>query len=95
VKCLRTSSVNFNDVIKEDQVYMPKEVADALRVSPLTVSRAIHEGKLKAIRLRGQWRILGAELIRYLQAETDAALGKPPPRHVPRQSGGATRLRSR
>jgi excisionase family DNA binding protein len=61
---------------KEDHVYRPAEIAAALRISTVTVSRAIRQGKLKALRVGGQWRVLGSELRRYLDQETSVALDK-------------------
>jgi excisionase family DNA binding protein len=66
----------MNNVIKEDQVYRPREVARVLRVSAITVARAIRDGKLKAYRVGGQWRILGSDLSRYINTETKRALEK-------------------
>ena len=64
-------------VAKEDRVYTPREVAAILRVSSVTVSRAIRDGKLRGLRVGGQWRILGSDLQAYLETETCLALGKP------------------
>lgn len=61
-------------MVKDDQVYTPKEVAKALRVSAVTISRAIREGRLKAFRIGGQWRIYGSELREYVETETQKAL---------------------
>ena len=69
-----------NDMIKGEQVYTPQEVAQVLKVSAATVSRAIRDGKLKGLRVGGQWRILGSDLVRYLNAETQAALERNHPR---------------
>ena len=61
----------MNEVIRDDQIYRPAEVAQALRVSTVTLTRAIRSGKLKAFRVGGQWRILGEEVIRYIEHETN------------------------
>jgi len=66
----------MNSMIDETQVYRPSEVAQVLRVSAVTVSRAIREGKLRAFRVGGQWRILGADLMSYLNSETKSAMNK-------------------
>ena len=66
----------MNSMIDETQVYRPSEVAQVLRVSAVTVSRAIREGKLRAFRVGGQWRILGADLMSYLNNETKSAMNK-------------------
>jgi excisionase family DNA binding protein len=61
-------------MVKEDQVFTPKEVAKTLRVSVVTISRAIREGELKAFRIGGQWRIYGSELHDYVETGTQRAL---------------------
>ena len=62
--------------VRLDQVYRPAEVAKALRVSTVTISRAILSGKLKAFRVGGQWRIIGSELASYVDGETRRALSR-------------------
>jgi excisionase family DNA binding protein len=74
-KFSRFPCVLITEVIKDDQFYRPKDVAAALRVSTVTISRAIRQGKLKAFRIGGQWRILGSEIPRDLEAETTRSLG--------------------
>ena len=64
------------DMIRDDEVYRPKEVAETPRVSQATISRLIREGKLRAFRVGGQWRILDSEVRRYLEVSTSAALIK-------------------
>jgi len=65
-------------MFEESQVYRPSEVAHVLRVSAVTVSRAIRDGKLRAFRVGGQWRILGSDLMSYLNNETRSAMNKGP-----------------
>jgi len=57
-----------------ERVFSPSEVAQTLRVSQATISRAIHSGKLKAFRVGSQWRILGSDVAVFVNAGTDAAL---------------------
>jgi excisionase family DNA binding protein len=64
-------------MIESDRIYTTQEVAKAFKVSVATISRAIRVGKLKAVRVGGQWRILGADFIDYVDFETQAALQKP------------------
>ena len=66
----------MNSMIDETQVYRPSEVAHVLRVSAVTVSRAIRDGKLRAFRVGGQWRILGSDLMSYLNSGTNSAMNK-------------------
>ena len=61
-------------MVKEDQLYTPKEVGLALRISVVTVSRAIRDGKLVAFRVGGQWRIPGSEINNFIGRGTDSAL---------------------
>ena len=58
----------------ENRVYTINEISDPLRVSPVTLTRAIHRGRLRALRVGGQWRIPGREILRYLYLETKLSL---------------------
>ena len=64
----------MKDAIRDDKVYRLAEIADVLRVSQATLLRAIHARRLKAIRVGGQWRVMGSDLARFLSAETEMAL---------------------
>jgi len=44
-----------------------EEVADILRVSTQTVRRLIDDGDLRAIKVRGQWRIKREDLDDYIR----------------------------
>jgi len=66
----------MNDLFDEKSVYTVGEVASVLRVSPVTVIRAIRKGRLKALRVEGQWRIPGGAAMRYLYLETKASLAR-------------------
>jgi excisionase family DNA binding protein len=61
-------------ILRDSQIYTPGEVARTLRVSAVTVSRAIREGKLRAFRVGGQWRVVGSELKAYIKSQTAQAL---------------------
>lgn len=50
--------------IKPDGVYRVKQVADLFGYDVTTVSKWIRSGKLAALGLPGQHRILGAEILR-------------------------------
>jgi excisionase family DNA binding protein len=65
-------------MIDESQVYRPSEVAKVMRVSALTITRTISGGKLRAFRVGGQWRILGSDLMSYLNRERESAMNKRP-----------------
>lgn len=64
----------------EERVYTIGEIAGHLRVSPVTLIRAIHKGRLKALRVGGQWRVPGSEVLRYLHLETKESLERRQPR---------------
>ena len=64
-------------LVKDEKIYRTTEVAKALRVSSVTITRAIRDEKLKAFRAGGQWRIPGSEVTRYVEHQTKKALGKP------------------
>ena len=70
-------------MVKEDHLYTPKEVSLALRISVVTVSRAIRNGKLAAFRVGGQWRIPGSEINNFIYRATDSALRKDEPTDSP------------
>jgi excisionase family DNA binding protein len=69
-------SKQVKDMIEEEVVYRPSEVARVLRVSAVTISRAILSGQLRALRVGGQWRILGSDLMAFVNDGTAHALGK-------------------
>jgi len=68
----------MDEMISDNKVYTPSEVASCLRVSPVTISRSIREGKLKAFRVGGQWRILGSQVVQYLESQTSRAMSLDP-----------------
>ncbi len=72
----------MNDLFERERVYTVREVASALRVSPVTLMRAIYKGSLKALRVEGQWRILGVEAMRYLRQGTKRMLTAGPRRRA-------------
>jgi excisionase family DNA binding protein len=68
----------MREMISDNKVYTPSEVASCLRVSPVTISRSIRDGKLQAFRVGGQWRILGSQVVRYIESQTNLALSPEP-----------------
>ncbi len=52
--------------INEKEVYTLEEAQDLLKVSRSTMLRQIKKGILRAAKFGGQYRILGAELLRLL-----------------------------
>jgi excisionase family DNA binding protein len=84
-----------NQLIVRERVYRPSEVAKALRVSSVTVSRAIRCGKLKAFRVGGQWRIVGSDILTFVDDGTNTALqredaGRDAPKETSAASGFAS-----
>lgn len=69
---------HVNDLFDSERVYTVGEVATALRVSRVTLLRAIHKGRLRALRVGGQWRILGREAMRFLDEGTKQTLAERP-----------------
>ncbi len=55
--------------IKEREVYTLEEAQSLLKVSRSTMMRQIKKGILRAGKIGGQYRILGAELLRLLLPE--------------------------
>jgi excisionase family DNA binding protein len=51
----------------QDRFYTPTEVAAVLRVSRITVTRAIKTGNLKAFRIGGQSRIRKLDVTRWVK----------------------------
>jgi len=60
----------MDDLLAKGSVYTLREVPDFLCVSPVTLIRAIRKGRLKALRVEGQWRIFRRDLEEYLQHPT-------------------------
>lgn len=57
----------------------PLRVADAARllnVSAATLYREIADGRIRAVRIRGTWRIRHSELLRYLERNDTQARGQ-------------------
>ena len=50
--------------IKNNQVYTREEAEDLLKISQSTMMRLIKKGVIRAAKVGGQYRILGAELLR-------------------------------
>jgi excisionase family DNA binding protein len=52
----------MESLFKTRNIYTLREASAILRVSRVTLIRAIEKGQLRAFRVGVQWRILGAEL---------------------------------
>ena len=57
------------------ELLTPPEVARKLKVSVKTVRREIARGHLPAYKVADQWRILKADLLRYLAARRSGGYG--------------------
>jgi putative resolvase len=53
----------------EEKYWSPKEIAERLHVAAQTVSRWIRQGKLKAIRVGGQWRVPDGAIKEFVERE--------------------------
>lgn len=56
--------------IKDTQVYTREEAEALLKISQSTMMRLIKKGVIRAAKIGGQYRILGAELLRHFLPET-------------------------
>lgn len=61
-------------VISEDEVYTPEDVARIFRVSQSTISRALRDGDLQGFKVGRQWRMWGREVIRFIEANQSESL---------------------
>jgi excisionase family DNA binding protein len=68
--CGRSRPEGFRTVTAEHRLLTVREVADAMRVSTMTVYRLIKGGDLPAIRVGKHFRIRERDLARYLDAQT-------------------------
>jgi len=66
-------------VVSEHRLLTVREVADAIRVSTMTVYRLINSGALPAIRVGKHFRIRETDLAGYLDAQTTVPGGAPWP----------------
>ncbi len=53
--------------INKDKLYTANEVAEILRVSVATIYRQIDYMEIKTVKVGKQYRILGREIIKYIQ----------------------------
>ncbi len=56
--------------IKDNQVYTREEAEQLLKISRSTMMRLIKKGVIRAAKIGGQYRILGAELLRQFLPES-------------------------
>jgi len=52
--------------IKPNKVYTTEETRDFLRISKSTIKRWLKKGLIRANKVGGQYRILGAEILRLI-----------------------------
>ncbi|NQT29690.1 MAG: helix-turn-helix domain-containing protein [Candidatus Saganbacteria bacterium] len=52
--------------IREKEVYTPDETALLLKISNSTFRRLVKKGMLRAVKVGGQYRILGREILRIM-----------------------------
>lgn len=54
------------DEIKPNELYLPREIAPLLKVSERAVQRYIADGRLRATKGTGNWRVLGSAVLAFL-----------------------------
>lgn len=57
--------------LQENKMRTVQELADACKLSKITISRLCRSGKIRAIRIGGSWRIPDDEFERVLKEGTD------------------------
>jgi len=53
------------------KIYTIKEVADILRVDYMTIYRMVKDYEIKAVKVRGQWRITEDALNEYMKSHSN------------------------
>ena len=59
------------DEIKPNKVYTTKEARNFLKISESTIKRWLKKGILRANKVGGGYRILGAEILRIISPEVE------------------------
>ena len=54
--------------IRAEEMYALAELAAPVKVSVATLTREVNAGKLRAVKVRGQWRVQGKDFIGYLES---------------------------
>jgi len=62
--------------IRPNQIYTTEEAQEYLRVSNSTIKRLLKNGILRANKVGGRYKILGAELIRLVSPEMEKKVEK-------------------
>ena len=57
--------------IKPNQVYTTRETRDFLKISESTIKRWLKNGIIKANKIGGRYRILGAEILRLIYPKAE------------------------
>jgi len=60
-------SKNLDTSILDEDFLTRNEVAEKCRVSPQTIQKEIDEGIIPANKIRGSWRVLKSDFIKYLK----------------------------
>ncbi len=55
--------------LDKNQIYTTKEVAEILKVSPITIKRYIAENKIPSIKFNGLRRFKGNDLLKILKSK--------------------------
>jgi len=57
--------------IKPSEIYTTKETRDFLKISESTIKRWLKNGIIKANKIGGRYRILGAEILRLISPKAE------------------------
>lgn len=57
--------------IKPDKIYTTKETRNFLKISESTIKRWLKKGIIRANKIGGRYRILGAEILRLISPEIE------------------------
>ena len=58
--------------IRPGQIYTTEETRDFLKISKSTIKRLLKRGAIRAYKVGGQYRILGAEILRLVSPEVES-----------------------
>jgi len=63
--------------INPEDFYAPSEIADMLKISTITVRRKLAEGAIKSRKVGRQIRVVGSDLLTWLETDNLASVGNP------------------
>lgn len=66
----------MKETIDEKGIYTPQETTDLLKISDSTLRRLIKRGMLRAVKIGGQYRVLGREILRLVDPSLPSKVKK-------------------